>query len=229
MARRNVRKFKEQSGGIEAKFLVYIITFGSIGFLALIIWLFGLDIGVVQVGGVATIATAFWVFVGLLVVEYVIDIRYAMNLYKRFNVPYGYAFIPILNCVRLWPKSLIIVSSILMFGIFIAFLFILTPILAYITVTFLREIVMASAIFVTIALISLSIIRGVWQAKFKIGLINTYSRLVGVGAAPVLGFFKSILYVIPIVRIILLLEDQTFINNVFGVIKRNNRIERGDL
>jgi hypothetical protein len=79
------------------------------------------------------------------------------------------------------------------------------------------------------AVLTLFVIRGFQMMKLKIDLIKRYTQLVGMGATPALGFLKSILYYVPIIRVVLLIEDLTFINNVFGTIEKNKKVEQGDL
>ena len=229
MNRRNPRKYKEPKEGLESKFFFYIFTFGSIALLGVVIWLFGVDFGIMQFGGVATMAVGFWIFVAMLVIEYFIDVRYAVNLYKRLKMPLFWAFIPIINCICLWSKIMKILAAACLLVIILAFVVITTPVITYISPALFMQSVNIAIIAIIVSIIGLFIVRGAQQTKLKIDLINRYTKLQGFGATPAMGIFKSILYFIPIIRVVLLLEDLTFINNVFSTIEKNQKVEKGEL
>jgi len=227
--RRNVRKYKEPKEGIDAKFFFYIFTFGSIAFLGILLWLFGVDFGIFQFGGVATMAVAFWIFVVTLLIEYGVDVRYAVNIYQKFGMPTWLAFLPVVNCIGVWSKTTKIIVFSLLGGILIATLLIVTPIMIFISPAWITQMTNWSVGFIIVSVIGLFIVRGYQQAKLKVDLIKRYTQLVGMGATPTLGIFKSLLYFVPVIRVVLLLEDLTFINNVFDTIAKNKRVERGEL
>jgi hypothetical protein len=226
---RNSRKYKEPNEWMDTKLFFYIFTIGSIALIGFMIWFFGVDFGVFQVGGVGTMAVGFWIFVALLVMEYIVDVRYALSLCKRFKIPSAPAFIPLLNCFVLWGKVMKIAAIACLAVIILAVVVIATPVIMYIAPAYFMESVNIAIAAIIAAAVGLMIIRGVQEAKLKIDLINKYKKLVGLGAAPAMGIFKSLLYFLPIVRVVLLLEDLTFINNVFHVMEKNKRVERGEL
>jgi len=228
-SRRNVRKYSEPKEGLEAKFFFFIFTFGSVWVLAFLIWAFGIDFGIMRIGGHATVATAFWAFVIAMLIEYVVDVRYALNIYQKFKLPLWPAFLPIVNCIGMWGKWFQIATVAIIGSIFVAILLIVTPIITYINPGNVITVANNSAIYIIVAAIVLCILRGSQQAKLKVDMINRYTQLVGLGAAPMMGVFKSLLYFVPVIRMVLMLEDLTFFNNVFDTIQKNARIERGDL
>ena len=227
--RRNSRKYNEPGEGMESKFYFYIFTLGSVALLAGVLWLFGIDFGFFQFGGVVTVGWALWIFLGALIVEYFVDVRYAINLYKRFKVKSVYALIPLVNSIKVWDKFSKALSAACIVLIALASALIFTPVMTYVAPAWIMETSMWASVAIIISVLALFIIRGVQMAKLKIELINRYTKLVGMGAVPAMGIFKSILYFMPVVRIALLIEDMTFINNVFSAIEKNKRVERGDL
>lgn len=223
------RKHVVEKKGIDTKFYIYIVTILMFGLLGLFLFIFGLDFGFVKIGGLDIPPIVMLMILGLiLIVEYIYETKYCLALRQYTQTRTTFLdYIPYIQSMSSYPRWVKIVSYVIFSYLIFAVLVVVTPIARLLPARLIVNVTQNIVLTGITSLLFLLVVRGVDNVLTKNTLIRDYTELCGATGTGVLAskLAEKILYFIPGLRAIQVIQDRRFIETLLYAIEIDSELE----